>query len=68
MQPQANSSSQPEIKTVCGGGIQDISKFPDAEYKGEKVYFCTRACLKAFLSSPDAFMAGEVEHPLEQDE
>jgi len=67
MQPQAKSSSQPEIKTVCGGWIQDVSNFPDAEYQGKKVYFCTSACLKAFLSSPDAFMAGEVEHPLDDE-
>ena len=67
MQEQGNSSSQPEIKTVCGGTIQDVSKFPDAEYRGEKVYFCTKACLKAFLASPDAFMAGEVEHPLDDE-
>lgn len=30
MQSPAKSSPQPDIKTVCGGGIQDISKSPDA--------------------------------------
>lgn len=67
MQQQDNSPSQPEIKTVCGSAIQDASKFPDAEYRGEKIYFCTKACLKAFLANPDAFMAGEVEHPLDDE-
>lgn len=67
MQVQTNSTPQPESKTACGGTIQDVSKFPDAEYQGEKVYFCTKACLKAFLVNPDVFMAGEVEHPLDDE-
>ena len=67
IQPQTNPLPQPEIKTVCGGKIQDASKFPDAEYRCEKIYFCTKACLKAFLANSDAFMAGEVEHPLDDE-
>jgi YHS domain-containing protein len=31
------------------------------------VYFCTRACLRAFESDPDRFMAGEIEHPADPD-
>jgi len=36
-------------------------------YRGERIYFCARACLRVFEQDPDPFMAGEVEHPLEAD-
>jgi YHS domain-containing protein len=58
----------PIIKSACGGTLKDPSVYPSAMFNGERVYFCTRACLKAFLSAPEAFMAGEVEHPLDDDE
>ncbi len=41
--------------------------YPSADYRGERIYFCTRACLRVFEQDPDPFMAGEVEHPLEED-
>jgi YHS domain-containing protein len=56
-----------EFKTACGGGIKDPSQYPSAEYRGERVYFCTAACLRTFEQAPDRFMAGEVEHPLGDD-
>jgi YHS domain-containing protein len=49
--------------TACGGKIKDPSIYPTADYKGKVVYFCTDACLQAFHTDPDGFMAGEVEHP-----
>lgn len=52
-----------EFKTACGGSIQEPEKYPNALYQGERIYFCTQACLKAFESDPDGFMRGEVEHP-----
>jgi YHS domain-containing protein len=55
-------------KTVCGGALREPSKFPSAVYGNEIVYFCTRACLCAFEKDPEKFMAGEIEHPLEDDE
>lgn len=58
----------PEYKTVCGGALKDPSKYPSAIYRGEWVYFCTRACLRVFEQDPDPFMAGQVEHPLDEDE
>jgi YHS domain-containing protein len=58
----------PVIKSACGGTLKDPSRYPSAMFNGERVYFCTSACLKAFLAQPDAFMAGEVEHPLDEDE
>ena len=56
---------QQEIKSACGGTLKDPSAYPSAMFNGERVYFCNAACLKAFLLSPDAFMAGEGEQPLE---
>lgn len=61
------SSSSPVYYTACGGKLKDPTNYPSAEYRGERVYFCTRACLRAFEQNPDAFMAGEVEHPLDGD-
>jgi YHS domain-containing protein len=57
----------PEYKTACGGKLKDPTKYPSADYRGEQVYFCTRACLRVFEQDPDAFMAGDMEHPLEED-
>jgi YHS domain-containing protein len=56
----------PEFKTACGGGIKDPSNYPSAEYRGERVYFCTQGCLRAFKQAPDRFMAGEIEHPIDE--
>ncbi|MBE7432769.1 MAG: hypothetical protein HS100_02530 [Anaerolineales bacterium] len=57
----------PITKSACGGTLKDPSAYPSAMFNGERVYFCNQACLKAFLSAPEAFMAGEVEHPLEDE-
>ena len=65
MDQQQNSGGLP--MSACGGILKDASKHPSAEYRGEAVYFCTRACLRVFEKMPDAFMAGEVEHPTEKD-
>jgi len=57
-----------EAKTACGGKLKDPSKYPSADYRGERVYFCTRACLRAFERNPDAFMSGEIEHPIHEED
>ena len=57
----------PKFTTACGGGIHDPSKYPSAEYRGERVYFCSNACKRAFEQAPDDFMAGDIEHPLDED-
>jgi YHS domain-containing protein len=56
------------VKTTCGGTLQDPTQYPSAMFKGEMVYFCNTACLNAFLKAPQAFMAGEIEHPLDNAE
>jgi YHS domain-containing protein len=63
-----NSDQETQIvKSACGGVLQDPSQYPSAMFNGERVYFCNTACLNAFLGAPEAFMAGEIEHPLEDD-
>jgi YHS domain-containing protein len=62
-----NTPQQPIAKTVCGGKIKDTASFPSAIYEGEQVYFCTLACLRVFEENPDAFVAGEIDHPLDDD-
>ena len=54
-----------EIKTVCGGILENPENYPSATYRDEIVYFCTLGCLKAFEEDPDRFIAGEIEHPLD---
>lgn len=65
MNQPSQANNQPQaFFTACGGKIENPEKFPSAVYKGQLVYFCTEACLKAFTEKPDAFMTGEIEHPL----
>lgn len=63
---QPNPSQFP--KTACGGVVRDITRFPGVMYKEEMIYFCTRACLRAFEKDKDRFMAGEIDHPLHDDD
>ena len=60
-------SEEPQAITACGGKISDPSRYPSVLYQGQRVYFCTRACLHAFEAAPDRFMAGEIEHPTDED-
>jgi hypothetical protein len=53
----------PELLTVCSGKMKDPESFPSAIFHDRRVYFCTVACLAAFESDPERFMAGEIEHP-----
>ena len=65
---QTTPTTMPEYITTCGGKLKDTANYPSADYRGERIYFCTRACLRVFNQNPDSFMAGEVEHPLEEDD
>ena len=64
---QENLSQGHQALTVCGGKIKDTTRYPSALYKGERVYFCTRACLRIFKTDPDRFIAGEIEHPTDDE-
>lgn len=65
---QTTITPPPEYKTACGGKLKDPKNYPSAMYRGERVYFCTRACLRVFEQDPDPFMAGEIEHPIHEEE
>ena len=60
-------SITPITETVCGSEIPDPQNYPSAEYRGERVYFCTAACLRVFKDEPDRFIAGEIDHPTEDE-
>jgi YHS domain-containing protein len=60
----SNSTAQPG-KTACSGTLKRTEGFPSAMYGGERIYFCTQACLRVFEQNPGDFMAGKLEHPLE---
>jgi YHS domain-containing protein len=63
---KASSDGPPRklvARTACGGEVDNPGELPSAIYRGERVYFCMRACLRVFQQDPDAFMAGEIEHP-----
>ena len=52
-----------KAKTACGGTLKEPKGYPSAIYRGERIYFCTQACLRAFEQQPDRFMNGETAHP-----
>ena len=58
-----NEPSEERI-TVCGGRINPGEHFFEAEYNGRTYYLCARGCLRAFWSNPDDFLAGKIEHPI----
>jgi YHS domain-containing protein len=60
-------ADDPTYPTACGGTLREPGDYPNADYRGQRIYFCTKACLRAFESDPDRFMAGEIEHPLEEE-
>lgn len=64
MTPDEKPASLP--MTACGGFLKDAENYPSATYRGKRVYFCTNACLRAFEGDPDRFMAGEIEHPMDE--
>ncbi len=65
MQPiqQDDKSTQQEkpafrtFATLCGRILYntDSSYFPQAEYRGRKIFLCTNSCLGAFLADPEIF-------------
>lgn len=64
---EINAAPIPEYKIDCGGKLKDPTNYPSAMYRGEQVYFCTHASLRVFEQDPDAFIAGDVEHPIDED-
>jgi YHS domain-containing protein len=63
---QTSPPAEIEFKTACGGRIKDPSNYPGSDYEGGQVYFCTHACMRIFHQDREAFMNGEVEHPIDE--
>jgi YHS domain-containing protein len=67
MNTNPSAPARERAKTACGGIINSTNAWPSATYQGKKVYLCLQACLRVFRQYPDDFMAGGIEHPLEED-
>ena len=52
-------------KTARRGKLTDLTNAPSALYRGKQTYFCAIAYLRAFEQKSDPFMAGEIEHPID---
>ena len=57
MKDPAHRKSIPRFVTLCGRIFHDADPayYPRTEYRGRTIYFCTEACLDAFLADPDIF-------------
>ncbi len=61
---QTSLDSNPSFETLCRRLITgDPVYHPQAEYRGQTIYFCTEACLHAFQDDPERFL--EVHRPEE---
>jgi hypothetical protein len=55
---EAEKTKRPTFTALCGRVFRsDPDYFPQAEYRGRTIYLCTDACLGAFLSDPERFVA-----------
>lgn len=51
-----NPTGNAPISLLCGRFLTgDQRYFPQAEYCGQTVYFCTEYCWRAFLADPKRF-------------
>jgi YHS domain-containing protein len=67
MASDVSDSTIEPAKTACGGKLRRTEGFPSTTYRGEQIYFCSQAWFRVLEQLPDDFMAGNIEHPLEQD-
>lgn len=58
------NENKPQDKTACSGKLKDPTNYPNAIYGGQRIYFCTTACLRAFELAPEPVITGEIEHPI----
>ena len=64
---QKKKQLPPGYYTACGGQIYEPERYPSVIYRGQQIFFCNRACLRAFEADPGRFMSGDIEHPMEMD-
>lgn len=49
--------TSPLLETICQRPIPAGPQYyPQAEHQGKVLYFCTQACLDAFLLDPERFL------------
>jgi len=59
---------RPKFITLCGRAFRDADPqyFPQAQYRGRTIYFCTESCLHAFLADPKPFCEAHRKSSLEK--
>lgn len=58
-----------DLPMVCGRSIQgNPIYFPQAEYQGRPVYFCTEFCRNAFETEPERFYTAHRRLPKSEQE
>jgi hypothetical protein len=67
MQSDMSNNVVEPAKTACGGKLKNTDDYASAIYVSEQIYFCTQARFRVFTEYPDDFMAGKIEHPLDND-
>ena len=64
-----DSSPRDSFVAICGRVFHsDPDYFPQAEYRGRRIYLCTDSCLGAFLSDPDRFVAAHKKKSVQKGE
>lgn len=51
----ADAAPASAVDPVCGMTVAAVDATPHADYAGATVYFCSAACMKAFLADPDRY-------------
>lgn len=55
---ETKKTTRDSFVTICGRVFHaDSDYFPQAEYRGRRIFLCTDSCLGAFLSDSDRFVA-----------
>ena len=55
---EIEKTKRPSFVALCGRVFHANSDyFPQAEYRGRTIYFCTEVCLGAYLADPERFVA-----------
>ena len=55
---KTETAARDSFVALCGRVFHsDPDYFPQAEYRGRRIYLCTDSCLGAFLSDPDRFVS-----------
>ena len=55
---ETQKTARDSFVAICGRVFHaDSDFFPQAEYRGHAIFLCTDACLGAYLSDPNRFVA-----------